>query len=497
MKIADTLLIFSIVIASNGIPSLNAGGGTGAQSVSGEAVKTPQNGITSVHMKDLPNEREVLVYFTGRTQGEVSDIAAGQIAIRFLPSKKVVPGTSITDPNAQNTPTSPPATRFSAPFGNSALQIGLFRDDSTQPEKDDTQVEVSFKSIHFLEGPPKALSATGPIYNKSNIQDLVALTRKALAAAKTTDEKDEFLSLGVTIPGATASGSGNTAASAVGSLDINFNRDFYSADVTKEAGHLFDSASVGFVLKKGNSDTSNPRHFQAGLKFRKTILLANRANLTTIRNSIASGASSPDAITLAAISNLQQAFLRGVIIDNAGYYEGDAKGLRISNVSNAVYNLHAQVASVARALSSQTGFWSFRCMPAGFELGHNLTATQTVNAERGSLARYKLGGQLNLHYQARDSARRVEFEALTIHRALFMDENGVDVKTNRVITIHSGSKNWTEASLRFYFGETILNHRIGIKVDYQRGYLPPVYAQTKTFKYGLIFESKDDDTSGQ
>ena len=136
-------------------------------------------------------------------------------------------------------------------------------------------------------------------------------------------------------------------------------------------------------------------------------------------------------------------------------------------------------------------------MPAGFELGHNLTGTQTVNAERGSLARYKLGGQLNLHYQARDSARRVEFEALTIHRVLFMDENGVDVKTNRVITIHSGSKNWTEASLRFYFGETILNHRIGIKVDYQRGYLPPVYAQTKTFKYGLIFESMDDDTSGQ
>ena len=87
MKIADTLLIFSIVIASNGIPSLNAGGGTGAQSVSGEAVKTPQNGITSVHMKDLPNEREVLVYFTGRTQGEVSDIAAGQMLLEAAGGK--------------------------------------------------------------------------------------------------------------------------------------------------------------------------------------------------------------------------------------------------------------------------------------------------------------------------------------------------------------------------------------------------------------------------
>lgn len=448
-----------------------------AQPGSGEATKAPKNGISTMHMKDLAKEREILVYFTGPTAGLPSDIAPGQISIRFLPSKTVVPQVSIA----------PGDTHFSAPFGNSVLQIGLVFDDTTKPGPKDTQVEVTLAGIHFTPAMAVPLAGTGTIYNKSNIQDLVDLTKKALSSAKPSSEKDEFLSLAVTIPGA-------PAAPAVGSTDINFNRDVYSADLTKPAQHLFDSASVGFALKKSNSDATDARHFEAGLRFRKTVLLANRAALATIRSSIASGSTTPDAATLGALSKLQQAFVRGIIVDNGGYFEGDAKGLKLSNVSNAVYNVQAQVVSVARALGNRTGFWSFRVMPAGFELGHNITAGQTANAERGSLARYKAGGQFNLHYQAADSSRRIEFEALTAERVLFKNENGVDAK-NHIVAVPTGGHNWTEASLRFYFGPVILKHRVGAKVDYQRGSLPPVYAFVKTFTYGVVFESTDDDTS--
>src|SRR5690242_13803915 len=80
-----------------------------AQPGSGEATKAPKNGISTMHMKDLAKEREILVYFTGPTAGLPSDIAPGQISIRFLPSKTVVPQVSIA----------PGDTHFSAPFGNS------------------------------------------------------------------------------------------------------------------------------------------------------------------------------------------------------------------------------------------------------------------------------------------------------------------------------------------------------------------------------------------
>src|SRR5712691_1944627 len=90
------------------IASLIAARSTSAQTGSSEATKAPKNGIVSLHMKDLAREREILVYFTGPTIGQVSDIKPDQIGIRFLPSKKVIPAASITDPMAPNTPASPP-----------------------------------------------------------------------------------------------------------------------------------------------------------------------------------------------------------------------------------------------------------------------------------------------------------------------------------------------------------------------------------------------------
>jgi hypothetical protein len=460
------------------------------QSGSGEATQANPYGISSLHFKSLARERHILVYFTAQTAGDRSDINPAEISIRFLPSKKRIPQNSITGPNPPDTTASSPATHFVGPFGNQVLQIGLIQDDSTRPEPGDTQVEIAIQRIHFADGKLAGpVTGLGAIYDKANIQELVDLTRKALASAKTKEEKNQFVGLGIAIPSPASSTSGNT--------DISFNRDFYSGDLAETARRVFDSGSVGFVLKKGNEEKSDPRHFEAGLKLRKVFLLVDRRALETIRRSIASGEPSPTAATLDALTHLQRNFLRGIIWDNGSHFEGDVKEFKLTNVSNLVYDTVVQAASVSRGFSGQTGFWNFRLMPVGLELGHNLTAEQTANAERGSLARFKTGAQVNLHYQAKGSVHRVEFEALSVHRYLFEKENAVDPKTNKAVATTAGNKNWFEADLRFFFGLLILKNRPGLKVSYQRGYLPPTYSFTKSFNVGIVFESADDDTSGR
>ena len=78
-----------------------------------------------------------------------------------------------------------------------------------------------------------------------------------------------------------------------------------------------------------------------------------------------------------------------------------------------------------------------------------------------------------------------------------MDENGIDPKTNKVVPITTGRKGWIQADLKFFFGVVLFKTRPGIKVSYQRGSLPPVYSYTKSFNFGFVFESTDDDNSGK
>ena len=376
------------------------------QSGSGEAVKTPSNGIASLHFKNLSQkpERQILVYFAKPTAGDSSDIVPGRIEITFLPSRRAIPVASITAPGLNP----PDATNTNFFFDNHGLEIGLKSDDTTKPGPNDTEVEVTLTGIHFTPaGPPVGLTATGKIYDKSNIKDLVDLTKKAIASAKTTDEKNQFVSLNVVVPTSTSSAT-------TGNTDLAFNRDIYSADLTKAATHIFDSASVGLILKKGTAASADPRHFEAGLKLRKTFLLAKKDDMEAIRSLIASGSDSLGANAVQALNRLQKNWLRGLVWDNGAHFEGDAQGYKISNLSNIVYDSMLQVTSVTRALSGETGFWNFRLLAPGFELGRNLTAQQTQNPQQGSLARFKAGGNFSAFYQAKDSPRRLQFDAVTV-----------------------------------------------------------------------------------
>jgi hypothetical protein len=48
---------------------------------------------------------------------------------------------------------------------------------------------------------------------------------------------------------------------------------------------------------------------------------------------------------------------------------------------------------------------------------------------------------------------------------------------------------WTQVDFKVLVGSGMNGLRPGLKATYQRGYLPPVFAFTKVFSYGLVFES--------
>jgi hypothetical protein len=61
--------------------------------------------------------------------------------------------------------------------------------------------------------------------------------------------------------------------------------------------------------------------------------------------------------------------------------------------------------------------------------------------------------------------------------------------------VTSGDKYWVQADLKVFFLRA-LKANAGLKVSFQRGYLPPVYNFNKAFNFGLVIESSDNDTSG-
>jgi len=75
-------------------------------------------------------------------------------------------------------------------------------------------------------------------------------------------------------------------------------------------------------------------------------------------------------------------------------------------------------------------------------VGHNLTAQQPDNAERGSLARYKFGaGTSRFLYQDKNNTdRRVVFEAFTIERFFDgpVEKWRLTLSTQKIVPIKSG-----------------------------------------------------------
>lgn len=460
-----------------------------------EAAKADSLGIALVRFIDLPGIKHRLVIHLSQPQDTSKvndDLKPSNITIKFLPSGKVVSASAINDIN-NPTPSAADTLNLTG-FDDERIQIGIIDSDDAAPNPGDDQCEVTFATLHFVKVSKTEVVGSGKIYNRGNIKERVEETRQALADAvahaKTDEEKDVFIGLNVVVP---------SGGDSQGSGEINFNRDVYASTLGQAA--LFDHVTVGFHLNKASENKADPRHFDVGFTLRKTFLRADRTKLNRIKQAITNSSNSEiePAQIVQDINDLQKDFIRAVLFDNALRFEGDVSDRGISNVSNLLWDTQVQVATVSRAFAKQTGFWNFRWVPLGFEVGGNLTNNDDPTQEKRSLARLKTGGEFNLIFKAgspNEPISRIVLSAKALERYLFKPEATIDEMTQKVVMTDKGSKYWLQADLKVSTGVRLGVGRVGFKATFQRGFLPPVYNFVKTFKFGVVFETNDDDNSG-
>jgi hypothetical protein len=395
-----------------------------------------------------------------------------------------------------------------AASGNKIININLdFSNKAAAPGPADDAVQVQFRDLAFMVEGKQSVSATltgvGKVYNEQTLPALVTDLQQGLkdsvANAKTSDEKNIFAGLNVTIP------SGGASSGKERSGEIHINRTLFSPNFG--GALLADSIQFGLHLNKGSADRADPRHFSFGFAYRKTFLRMNQRDVDAIRSVLFAGpgdTATPDqarkteARAVEAMASLQQDFVRAFIFDNALRFEGDVKGTAIGNVSNLLYESQFQIATVTRALAGRNSFWNLRLVPAGAEVGFNLTNQENTAQEGQTLARVKGGATFSLYYETDSTSQslsKVELETKGVVRYLFRPESAFNALTNSAVSIDEGAKYWIEANLKFLLGPKLQNARTGLRVGFSQGFLPPVYAYTKTFTVSLILETNDATTS--
>lgn len=447
------------------------------------------NQIASVRLFDLPpkvigtttiGRHYIEVTFSTDTAQNLADIQPSNIEIRTLPSN-----TQLTAIDASSSST------FFLPGSFRVVQVGLLDVPANIVPPGDDQVRITFPLFHFASASVNDLSGTGKIYNQSNIasfkDDLIAALKESIASAKTQSEKDFFAGLNVTVP----SGGGD----AQGSGDIDLNHTFYAANVTQRS--LFDQALVGLEAKKASETLADPQHFQIGATARKILLLANRRELATVRSAILSMPSGDPTAPPAeeVIRRLRRRFFRAIYFDNGLHFEGDIKGTSIGNVSNLVYAGTMQVTTINRSLGGSSSFFNLRLLAIGADLGHNVNDSDNPQANNPSIVRLNNGVAFNLFYDNPTALPvKMELSVDAINRHLFHAESAFDTTTQTASLVTSGNKYWIQADAKLLFIRTSRGSA-GLRVVFQKGFLPPVYNFTKAFNIGLVFETKDDDTS--
>jgi hypothetical protein len=91
----------------------------------------------------------------------------------------------------------------------------------------------------------------------------------------------------------------------------------------------------------------------------------------------------------------------------------------------------------------------------------------------------------------------IEFNAAFVNRTLFNSEIFTEATTDagenkiKTVSIGKGNKAYRQANLKvFLFGND--KARYGVNLSYMNGRLPPAFAPTKGFQFGLLVESTDD-----
>lgn len=443
--------------------------------VAQEAIKTTP-GSPETHLIIRHAQSDVIVDLTRDLESPLT-ATASDIQITFLPSGKLVPQSSI-DPASVKL-VAGTARKFAFVLNAEAAAL---------PEAGDRTYQIEVRNMAYAGMAGRvSLKTTGTIYDASNIKSLVEATAQALSSAKTTDEKNLFAGLDLVVPNRGRAGAQG---------DFVFNQSFSSLPRKISSVGFADSGSFGARLKKGPLG-NDPQHFSLGFSLRKTVLLASRADLNTLRAATDPGAAHvPSEDALHALSNVRSHFWRAFLVDYGAQMEGNVSDRGIGNTSNAIFDSRAQVATAATPILSERGYFTLRLMPAGFETGHNVSNPDSSTTR--AISRYKAGAELHLFYQSKTDKtfiNRVELAGASIYRRLFLTEAAFKAATKTNVNTTRGDKLWTQVDFKVFVGPRMGKVRPGLKTTYQRGYLPPVFTRTRTFSYGLVFESMEGQTN--
>jgi len=357
------------------------------------------------------------------------------------------------------------------------------------PAVNDMTVDICFREIHFIDADMtphvNGVCGTGDLITGANLKSKLAMQVKKLEDtpdAKSSDERNIFAS------GFTTKGEGEDAE---GGAEIHLN--------TKDLGvpNLFASLH----LLKGTGENADPKNFELELKHRTTFIFG-RKNLADARDALDNGNT---ALAQSLIDQYQKRIFSSIHLDFGGKLEAEALGFDVANfVGEGTFKLLSRTKTL---FGSKSGFYKFRLIPAGLELGYNLgkadeAAAAAIDpklaaelAEIDWITRYKAGANFTLFYRNVESKlpfKRIEVDLQGVYRYLFDREVKFDETTQKNILTDKGHKPWFQGDLKFFLADNDRG-RVGFKLTFNRGSLPPVFAQTKSFQFGLIFETSEDE----
>lgn len=332
------------------------------------------------------------------------------------------------------------------------------------PDPGDTGFNSAISAITFSGNPPEARSDckldSDNYFSQGNLKKLLDQQQQkledAIAAAKTSEEKNLFVALS----GVAASG----VAGAAGDAQMNFNY------------WILPGLYGSLAINKSSLAQADPKQFDFSFTVRRSIPIF-----------LGRGEKTADTAEGRKLINL--------ILDGTSRFEGDATRFA---VNNAVFDMPVQFASRTMGFGplGANGYWRFRIMPAGVESGYNLGSTNP-NLQNYRILRLKYGGSLGLLWDPKNVnalPQRVELDVQATDRFLAENESAWDATENLPVAVARGHHPWIEADAKLYLFQSDVA-RIGFRLSFIRGSLPPVFNETKAFRFGLVFETRDDKTS--
>jgi hypothetical protein len=448
--------------------------------IGARAQTTDELKIDRLQLDTVASELVVEVRFTaGLDSAHPEDLDASNVTVQTLPSTTGMRVRAID-------------RVIAAPR---RLQI-FFVAGQAAPQGTETGVKVCFTSLHFVAADGTAaigmnVCGEGTILNFANRAAELEKQFEVLSATeKTQEERNIFAS------GFVANGEGGDAE---GGAEINLN-----------SNDLGVRGLTAFMrLKKATAEEADPKHLEIGIN-QSTTSLIGRGSLAEIRRLRAIMLDTTQLDTerekaAAAFRDLlrkrQERLLGGMFFDFGGKIETQALDFDVTNfVGEGAFQIQSRTKSL---FGSKKGFWRFRLMPAALELGYNVSQQPPAGSEAAAidpdwLARFKFGGVFTLFYKNRSEGpalfRRVELDLQAVNRYLFRREVQFDEETKANTTTDRGHKPWFQAGLKVYFTDPEEGSgglRSGFRLTYNRGSLPPVFADTKSFQFGFVLESTE------